>query len=71
MEGIKHLQPLLDLWIRGKDEGIIKSYSDYMLYAYSINPLSFLMIAQKQYDFTLGEKEIEEAFQAAWNSIKM
>jgi hypothetical protein len=29
------------------------------------------MIAQKQYDFTLGEKEIEEAFQAAWNSIKM
>tara|TARA_B110000014_G_C20110876_1_gene585149 strand:+ start:1567 stop:2145 length:579 start_codon:yes stop_codon:yes gene_type:complete len=71
MQGIKHLQPLLDLWIRGKEEGVIKSYSDYMLYAFSINPLSFLMIAQKQYNFELGEKEIDEAFQAAWNSIKI
>jgi AcrR family transcriptional regulator len=71
MEGIKHLQPLLDLWSRGRNEGLIKPYSDYMLYAYSINPLSFLIIAQKQYVFTFEAKEIEEAFQAAWNSIKM
>ena len=71
MEGIKHLQPLLDLWSRGRNEGIIKLYSDYMLYAYSINPLSFLIIAQKQYNFDLGEKEINEAFQAAWDSIKI
>ncbi len=71
MEGIKHLQPLLDLWTRGKEEGVVKPYSDYMLYAYSINPLSFLMIAQKQYDFNLGKKQMDEAFQAAWNSIKM
>ncbi len=47
-EGIKHLQPLLDLWERGKKDGIIKPISDYLLYAYSINPLSFLMMAQKR-----------------------
>ena len=69
-EGIKHLQPLLDLWARGKKEGIIKPFSDYILYAYSINPLSFLMMAQKREAFKLNSEHMEEAFQAAWNSIK-
>lgn len=69
-EGIKHLQPLLDLWARGKKEGSIKPYSDYLLYAYSINPLSFLMMSQKREIFELNEKHVEDAFTAAWNSIK-
>ncbi len=70
-EGIKHLQPLLDLWNRGKKEGIIKPMSDYILYAYAINPLSFLMISQKRGAFTLDKTHIEEAYQSAWNSIKV
>jgi AcrR family transcriptional regulator len=70
-EGIKHLQPLLDLWARGKKEGIIKPMSDYLLYAYAINPLSFLMISQKRGAFTLNKTHIEEAYQSAWNSIKI
>jgi AcrR family transcriptional regulator len=70
MEGIKHLQPLLDLWDRGKNESVIKPYSDYLLYGFAINPLAFLMMAQKQYGITLGDHEIDNAFQAAWNSIK-
>ncbi len=69
--GIKHLQPLLDLWERGKKEGIIKPISDYLLYAYAINPLSFLMMAQKRGAFQLDETHIEEAYQAAWDSIKV
>ena len=69
-EGIKHLQPLLDLWERGKQEGIIKPVSNYLLYAYAINPLSFLMISQKRGSFQLDKTQIEEAFQSAWNSIK-
>ena len=69
-EGIKHLQPLLDLWKRGKKEGLIKPMSDYLLYAYAVNPLSFLMIAQKRGAFQLDNKQIEEAYQSAWNSIK-
>ncbi len=70
-EGIKHLQPLLDLWERGKKEGIIKPLSDYLLYAYSINPLSFLMIAQKRGAFKLDKTHMEEAYQSAWSSIKV
>ncbi len=70
-EGIKHLQPLLDLWARGKKEGIIKPMSDYLLYAYSINPLSFLMISQKRGAFKFDKTHIEEAYQSAWNSIKI
>lgn len=70
-EGIKHLQPLLDLWARGKKEGIIKPISDYLLYAYAINPLSFLMISQKRGAFTLDKTHVEEAYRSAWNSIKV
>ncbi|WP_299667279.1 TetR/AcrR family transcriptional regulator [uncultured Polaribacter sp.] len=69
-EGIKHLQPLLDLWERGKKEGIIKPISDYLLYAYAINPLSFLVVNQKRGVFQLDEKNVLEAYEAAWNSIK-
>jgi AcrR family transcriptional regulator len=70
-EGIKHLQPLLDLWARGKKDGIIKPMSDYLLYAYSINPLFFLMMSQKRGAFTLDKTQLEEAYQSAWNSIKV
>jgi len=70
-EGIKHLQPLLDLWIKGKKEGIIKPMSEYLLYAYAINPLSFLMMAEKRGSFKLDETHLEEAYQSAWNSIKV
>ena len=70
-EGIRHLQPLLDLWERGKKEGIIKPISNYLLYAYAINPLSFLMISQKRGAFKMGETEIEEAYKSAWSSIKI
>lgn len=69
-EGIKHLQPLLDLWEKGRKDGIIKPLSDYILYAYSINPLSFLMIMQKRGVFQLDKNHIEDAYQSAWSSIK-
>ena len=68
--GIKHLQPLLDLWERGRQEGIIKPLSDYLLYAYTINPLSFLMVMQNRGAFKIDKNTIEEAYQAAWDSIK-
>ncbi len=70
-EGIKYLQPLLDLWKRGKAEGIIKPVPDHILYAFAINPLSFLMMAQKQGHFKLTEELIEEAYTASWDSIKL
>lgn len=69
-EGIKHLQPLLDLWERGRKEGIVKPISDYLLYAYAINPLSFLMMTQNRGAFILDKTHIDEAYEAAWSSIK-
>jgi AcrR family transcriptional regulator len=70
-EGIKHLQPLLDLWERGKEAGIIKPLSNYLLYAYAINPLSFLMMAEKRGSFKLDKIHSEEAYLSAWNSIRV
>ncbi len=71
MEGIKYLQPLLDLWEQGKKEGIIKPISDYILYANSINPLSILMMAQKKGQFQFTKEHIEDTFITAWDSIKL
>lgn len=69
-EGLKHLQPLLDLWERGQKEGIIKPISPYLLYAYTIYPLAFLMTMQQRDIFQLTPTQLEDAYQAAWNSIK-
>lgn len=70
-EGLKHLQPLLDLWERGQKEGIIKDVSPYVLYAYAINSLSFLMNMQKRELYQFDKKSLDEAFQAAWDSIRI
>ena len=42
-EGLKHLQPLIDLWDQGKEEGVIKHISHYLMYAMTIYPMAFLM----------------------------
>jgi len=70
-EGLKNLQPLLDLWERGQQKGIIKLFSPYLLYAYTIYPLSFLTSVHQKENFILNEKHLEEAFQSAWDSIKI
>mgnify|MGYP002632952826 CR=1 FL=1 len=70
-EGIKHLQPLLNLWERGQKEGIIKSISPYILYAFTIYPLAFLMINQQRNFCKLDKIKLDDAFHAAWNSIKV
>ncbi len=70
-EGLKHLQPLLDLWDQGKKEGIIKPLSIFVLYAYTIYPLTFLMAMQERNLYTLNTKVLDETFQAAWDAIKL
>ncbi len=68
-KGLKHLQPLLDLCKRGQEEGILKECSLYLLYAFAINPLSFL-IAKQQYDgVELDENTLKNAYEMAWDSI--
>jgi len=69
--GLVYLQPLFDLWILGQKEGIIKEISPYLLYAYTIYPLAFLINMQCRGLFTINEQVLKEAFQAAWDSIKV
>ena len=71
VEGLKHLQPLLTLWQRGKNEGIIKPLSDYVLYAFTIYPLSFLLGMQERDIYTLSKTEKAETFKAAWDAISL
>ena len=70
-EGLKNLQPLLDLWERGQKDGIIKNISPYLLYAFTIYPPAFLMTMQKRNDFELSENQLTDAFESAWNAIKI
>jgi len=70
-EGLKHLQPLLNLWERGKSEDIIKPLSPYILYSFTIYPLSFLMAMQERKIYTLNKEMLNETFQAAWDAIKI
>ncbi len=70
-EGLKHLRPLLDLWERGQNEGIIKPVSLYMLYAFSIYPIAFLMNMQQRELIELTQVHVNEAYIMAWNSIKI
>jgi AcrR family transcriptional regulator len=69
-EGIVHLAPLLDLWQRGKKEGLIKPFSDYILYAYTITPISFLIVMQNRDTFSFTKVVLNQVYKAAWDSIR-
>ncbi len=70
-EGLVLLQPLFDLWKRGQNEGIIKDISPFLLYAYTIYPMAFVLNMQKRECFPINDTVLESAFQAAWDSIKV
>ncbi len=70
-EGLVHLQPLLDLWKRGQEEGIIKEISPFLLYAYSIYPMAFYLSSVVNDICPLGDDMLKSAFQLAWDSIKV
>lgn len=70
-EGLSHLQPLFDLWIRGQKEGIIKDFSPFLLYAFTIYPMAFLMNMQNRGLYQVNENVLKNSFQAAWDSIKV
>lgn len=70
-EGLKYLTPLFDLWSKGIKEGIIKDISPYLLYAFSIYPMAFLMNMDNRALCSLGDNVINEAFQVAWDSIRV
>ncbi|WP_068472093.1 TetR/AcrR family transcriptional regulator [Saccharicrinis aurantiacus] len=70
-KGLSFLQPLFDLWEKGKNEGIIKDVSPYIIYAFTIYPQSFLTNIEQRSLCKINKVELTQAFQAAWDSIKV
>ncbi|WP_196891473.1 TetR/AcrR family transcriptional regulator [Aureivirga marina] len=70
MEGLKHIEPLLKLWEKGQNQGIIKKVSLYILYAYSLQPISFLIKISERENFEMDEKMLEDMFETVWDAIK-
>ncbi len=69
-KGLQHLKPLTDLCKRGQKEGVLKDCSLYLLYAFAINPLSYLIAKQQDENIKLNKTTIENAYKMAWDSIK-
>ena len=70
-KGLVHLKPLVDLWEKGKEEGIIKPICPFLLYSFTIYPMAFLMSKQYRENYKLEKNSLEIAFQCAWDSIKV
>jgi AcrR family transcriptional regulator len=70
-EGLQQLKPLFDLWAQGIKEGVIKDISPYLLYAFTIYPMAFLVNMECRRLCYLDEKLLDKAFQLAWGSMKI
>ncbi|WP_196885005.1 TetR/AcrR family transcriptional regulator [Aureivirga sp. CE67] len=68
--GLKHIEPLLKLWERGQEEGVIKKVSLYILYAYSIQPISILIKMSERDGFEMDEKLLNDMYRTVWDAIK-
>lgn len=69
--GLKYLQPLFDLWTKGQREGIIKDFSPFLLYAFTVYPIAFFINMQKSELCEVTDQTLKDAFRAAWDSIKV
>ncbi|UZH55676.1 TetR/AcrR family transcriptional regulator [Salinimicrobium tongyeongense] len=70
-EGLKHLQPLIALWERGKEEGVVKPLSPFILYAFTVYPISFLLNTELKGWCKVDKPALERAYSAAWDAIKL
>ena len=69
-KGIELLSPLKGLWKKGIEENLIKDVSPYLLYAFSVYPIAFLVNIQKSNKHKFKKECLNSAFQSAWDAIK-
>lgn len=69
-EGLQQLKPLFDLWSKGIQQGVIKDISPYLLYAFTIYPMAFLMNISCSGLCPLDKELLDKAFEVAWKSIR-
>lgn len=70
-QGLTNLEPLTALWKKGQEEGIIKDMSPYLLYAYTIYPISFIQATHQKELLTITETTLHLAFKSAWDAIRI
>ena len=61
---------LISLFARGQQEGIIKNVHREILFTYGFFPMFTLLKMSKIKKFDLSVKNIDDAFQAAWDAIR-
>ncbi|MFD1552274.1 TetR/AcrR family transcriptional regulator [Putridiphycobacter roseus] len=69
--GLKQLDTLLTLWEKGQSENILKNVSPYLMYAFTFYAMAFIMNKDNQKKCMLDKKNLEAAFEMAWDSIKI
>lgn len=69
--GLGYLAPLTTLWTRGIDEKVLKNISLYTMYAFTIYPLAFLIQCHDKKQCEFNSEKINNAYNAAWDSIKI
>jgi len=69
--GLELLNPLKLLWERGIEENKLKELSPYTMYAFTIYPLAFLLQCHQKKQCEFNNSKIDEAYKAAWDSIKL
>lgn len=70
-EGLTFFEPLMNLWQKGIQEEVLKPISPYLMYAYSIYPINFLISIKSKDIDTFNQLNLDQAFKSAWDSIKL
>lgn len=70
-EGVKLLQPVKDLYERGRKEKVIKNLPDEIITAQLFSPVNSLVKQHFSNQFKLTEKNIDTVFRLCWEGIKL
>ena len=70
LTGLKQLDTLSALWHKGQSLKILKQVSPYLMYAFTIYPMAFIMNKHNQEKCTPNQKNLDAAFEMAWDSVK-
>lgn len=62
--------PFLEICRRGQAEGRMRKDSLHLIYAFSINPLSYLISVKRDKKLKLSKEQIDTAYEMVWNAIR-
>ncbi len=69
-KGLEILQPLANLCLRGQREKVLKQVPLQLLYAFAINPLSYLISEHQDKNIKLNKELLDHCYRIAWDSVR-